>query len=91
MTILGVRAALFRPCAAGARGGAGRAGTAGELLGAHDVAVAWICRQRLEPPAGWTWRLLIRIFFTEIPSAWWLPASGAAPVRSGCRMSGYGW
>jgi hypothetical protein len=53
MTILGVRAAPFRLCAAGARGGTGRAGTAGELLGAHDVAVAWICRQRLEPRAGW--------------------------------------
>jgi hypothetical protein len=26
----------------------------GKLLGVHDVVVAWICRLRLEPPAGWT-------------------------------------
>ena len=43
-----------RSRAAGATGSTGQAGTAGELLGAHDVAVAWICRQRLEPPAGRT-------------------------------------
>jgi hypothetical protein len=90
MTILGVRAALFGPCAAGARGGTGRAGTAGELLGAHDVAVAWISRQQLEPPAGWTMALadtdLHRDSFRVV-----VAASGAAPVRSGRRMSGYGW
>jgi hypothetical protein len=38
----------------GASGGAGQVGTVGELLGVHDVVVAWICRLRLEPPAGWT-------------------------------------
>ena len=54
MTILRARDAPVRSRAAGATGSTGQAGTAGELLGAHDVAVAWICRQRLEPPADWT-------------------------------------
>lgn len=39
------------------------------------------------PPVGWTMTLAIRIFFTEAPACWWLPASGAAPVRSGRRGS----
>ena len=53
MTIPRAREALARLCVAGARGGPGRPGTDGELLGADDVAVAWICWQRLERPAGW--------------------------------------
>jgi hypothetical protein len=38
-----VREVLASLCGAGARGGTARPGTDGELLGAHDVAVAWIC------------------------------------------------
>lgn len=55
MTILRPRDAPARLRVTGTRGGGtGRAGTAEELLGAHDVAVARIWRQRLERPAGWT-------------------------------------
>jgi hypothetical protein len=54
MTILRPRDAPVRLRTAGTRGGTGRVGTAGELLGAHNVVVAWICRQRLERPTGWT-------------------------------------
>lgn len=54
MTILRPRVAPVRVCIAGTRGGTGWVRTAGELLGADDVVVAWICRQRLERPTGWT-------------------------------------
>jgi hypothetical protein len=54
MTILRPRDAPVRLCTVGTGGGIGRVGAADELLGAHDVAVAWIWRQRLEWPAGWT-------------------------------------
>ena len=47
MRILGVRGAPVVFCVVGMGGATGRAGTAGELLGAHDVAVAWVGRQRL--------------------------------------------
>jgi hypothetical protein len=54
MAIPRVPAAAARPCAAGAPGGTGQAGPVGEVFRSHDVAVAWVERQRLAPPAGWT-------------------------------------
>jgi hypothetical protein len=91
MAILAVEVAPVGPCIAGAGGRAGRAGTADELLGAHDVAVAWICGLRLERAAGWKVALadldpLHRYSFCVV-----VAVPGAAPVRSGRRMSGYGW
>ena len=53
ITILRARDASVRSCAASARDGTRRAGPAGELLGVHNVAVEWICWQRLEPPTSW--------------------------------------
>ena len=61
-------------------------GTAGELLGAHDVAVAWVGRQRLGLPPGWTVALAdTDLVHPTLPCSWWWPAPGAAPVRSGRR------
>jgi hypothetical protein len=92
MTILCAHGAPVRPATAGARGGTRRAGTAGELLGAHDVAVGWICGLRLDRPADWTVALAdADLLHRGSLLAWWLPAPGAAPVRSGRRMFGYGW
>jgi hypothetical protein len=53
IAILRTRDASVRPCAPSARDGTRRAGPGGELLGVHDVAVVWICWQRLESPTAW--------------------------------------
>lgn len=85
MTILRARDVPVRRCAAGLRRGSGRAGTAGELLGAHDVAVAWICRQRREPPAGPTMMLADTDLLHRGSFALWLPApvAGSGPCATG--------
>jgi hypothetical protein len=92
MTAIRARNALVRLCVAGASGGAGRAETAGELLGAHDVAVAWIGRQRPEPPAGWTVALGdTDLAHTEIPFCAVVAGARSGPCALRAPMSGYGW
>jgi hypothetical protein len=92
MTIIRVRTALVRLCAAGARGGSGQAGTVGELFGAHDVAVAWICRQRLESPAGWSVALTdTDLVHTKTPFCVVVAGAQNGPCALRAPMSGCGW
>jgi hypothetical protein len=86
MTILRPWVAPVRLCTVGTRDGTGRVGAAGELLGAHNVVVAWICRQRLERPTGWTMVLADTdlLHRDSFPRGVCRPP-GAAPMRSGRR------
>ena len=73
----GGRSGLGQHRAWGRRG----AGTADELLGAHDVAVAWMGRQRLGPPAGWTVALAdTNLVHPSLPCSW----CGRRPERPLC-------